>query len=144
MAWLVVSGLVMTVLTLGTIAWATPIYGDAVARTMGLTAFSLSNVWFALETSDEEHTIFGSSILGNPMLLKMAAIGLLATVLMSELQILNRILDTVNMTIEQWVVCFVVSLLIIVVAEIKKLLKIRTTELPRLAAPEHPAGAAAG
>jgi P-type Ca2+ transporter type 2C len=140
MAWLVISGLVMTVIALGTIAWATPIFGDAVARTMGLTAFSLSNVWFALETSDEDHTIFGSSILGNPMLLKMVALGLVATVLMSELRILNRILDTVNMTIDQWVVCFVVSLLIIIVAEGKKLLKIRTTEIPRLAAPEPAAG----
>jgi Ca2+-transporting ATPase len=144
MVWLVFGGLVMTVISLGIIAWATPLYGDSVARTMGLTAFSFANIWFAFETSDEEHTMFGSALLANPTLLKMGALGIVATVLMSELQILNRILDTVNMTIEQWVVCFVVSLLIIVVAEIKKLLKIRTTELPRLAAPKPEAGAAAG
>jgi Ca2+-transporting ATPase len=144
MIWLVLAGLVMTVISLGIIAWATPVYGDAVARTMGLTAFSFANIWFAFETSDEEHTMFGSALLANPTLLKMAGLAIVATVLMSELKILNRILDTVNMTVDQWVICFVVSLLIIVVAEVKKLLKIRTTELPRLAASEPAAGAAAG
>ena len=49
-----IAGLVMAVVTLGIIAWATPIYGEAVARTMGLVAFSLCNIWFALETADEE------------------------------------------------------------------------------------------
>src|SRR6187200_84517 len=44
--WLVVAGLVMAVVTLGIISWATPLYGEDVARTMGLLAFSLCNIWF--------------------------------------------------------------------------------------------------
>jgi Ca2+-transporting ATPase len=35
MAWLVFAGLVLAASTLGVIAWATPLFGDAVARTMG-------------------------------------------------------------------------------------------------------------
>ena len=57
-------------ITLGVISWATAIYGEAVARTMGLTAFSLTNIWFALETSDEDSSLFSPSILANPTLLK--------------------------------------------------------------------------
>ena len=58
----------------------------------------------------------------------------MATVLASELGLLNRILDTVNLTTDQWLIAFVVSLAVIVVAEVKKLLKIQTAEIPPLAA----------
>ena len=115
-------------------------YGEAVGRTMGLTVFSLANVWFALETSDEERTIFSSEMLENPTLLKAAGVALIFTIVATELGILNRVLDTVSLTIEQWVICIVVSLTLIVVPEIKKLLKIRTTETAPLAA-EMPAAA---
>jgi Ca2+-transporting ATPase len=134
MAWLVVAGLVMAACSLGVIAWATPRFGEEVARTMGVVVFSLTNIWFALETSNEERSLFGGELLENPTLLKGAGFAVLFTVLATELQITNRILDTTNLTIEQWVTCVIVSLPVLVVAEIKKLLHIRTTEAPRLAA----------
>ncbi len=63
----------------------------------------------------------------------------------SELGLLNRILDTVNLSTEQWVICLVLSLAVIAVAEIKKLLHIRTTDTPPLAqASAAPAVASAG
>ena len=34
-------------------------YGETVARTMGLTLFSLFNIWFALETANEDRSLFG-------------------------------------------------------------------------------------
>jgi Ca2+-transporting ATPase len=134
MAWLLVCGLVMAAATLAVIAWATPVYGDAVARTMGLTTFSIMNIWFALETNDEEHSMFSASTLANSMLLKMSGLAVIATVAASELRILNRILDTVNLDTDQWLICIVVSLAIVIVAEVKKLLGIRTTDIPKLAA----------
>ena len=51
-----------------------------------------------------------------------------------ELDLFNRLLETVNLSRDQWLVCIVVSLVTIVAVEIKKLLRIRTTEVPRLAA----------
>jgi P-type Ca2+ transporter type 2C len=134
MAWLVVAGLVMAACSLGVIAWATPLFGEEVARTMGVVVFSLTNIWFALETSNEEQSIFGPELLENPTLLKGAGFAVLFTVLATELQITNRILDTTNLTIDQWLTCIIVSLAVVVVAEVKKLLHIRTTEAPRLAA----------
>jgi Ca2+-transporting ATPase len=141
--WLIVAGLVMAVVTLGIISWATPNYGEDVARTMGLVAFSLCNIWFALETSDEEKSMFSSETLQNPTLLKAVGIAFLFTILATELRITNTILDTVNLSVEQWATAFVVSLAVIVIAEVKKLLKIRTTGVPALATTESPASAAA-
>jgi Ca2+-transporting ATPase len=40
---------------------------------------------------------------------------------MTELGVLNRLLDTTSLTLEQWVVCIGVALLVIVVSEIRKL-----------------------
>ncbi len=117
-------------------------YGEDVARTMGVVAFSLTNIWFALETADEEKSVFSSETLQNPTLLKAAGIAFLFTILATELRITNTILDTVNLTVEQWMTAFVVSLGGLVIAEVKKLLKIRTTTVPALATTE-PASAAA-
>ena len=107
------------------------------------TVFSLANIWFALETSNEERSLFSSDILENPTLLKAAGVALVFTVLATELRLMNQILDTVNLTASQWLTCVVLSLVIVVVAEVKKLLKIRTTTIPRLAAPEPRPSAAA-
>jgi Ca2+-transporting ATPase len=126
----------MSVGTLGVISWATGAYGEAVARTMGLTVFSLMNIAFALETSNEERSLFSTEILDNPTLLKGAGLALLATILAVELDLLNRILDTVNLNFEQWAICVVAALLVIVVAEVKKLLKIQTSDVAQpVAAP---------
>ena len=143
--WLVIAGLTMAVVTLGVIAWATPVYGEAVARTMGLTVFSLANIWFAFETAHEEKSIVSSETLANPTLLKTGALAIIATVAASELGLLNRVLDTVNLSTQQWAICLVLSLAVVAVAEIKKLLRIQTTETPPLAqASAAPAVASAG
>ena len=143
--WLVIAGTTMAVATLGVISWATPVYGEAVARTMGLTVFSLANIWFAFETAHEEKSIVSAETLANPTLLKAGAAAIVATVAASELGLLNRVLDTVNLSTEQWVICLVLSLAIVAVAEIKKLLHIRTIDTPALAqAGAAPAVASAG
>jgi Ca2+-transporting ATPase len=124
--WLVVAGISMAAATLGVIAWATPIYGEASARTMGLVAFSLANIWFALETTNEKRSVFSSETLQNPTLLKAAFGSLVAIVLASELGLFNRILDTANLQLEQWGIAILVSLLVLALCEGKKLLKIET------------------
>jgi Ca2+-transporting ATPase len=135
LVWLVIAGVTMAAVTLGVISWGTTQYGDAVARTMGLTTFAITNIWFALETSDEDNSMFSPSILSNPTLLKMAGLAVVATIATSELGLLNRLLGTVNLTTDQWVICVVVSLAVVVLAEAKKLLRIRTTEAaPRVVA----------
>ena len=112
---------------------------------MGLTVFSLANIWFAFETAHEEKSIVSAETLANPTLLKTGALAIIATVAASELGLLNRVLDTVNLSTQQWAICLVLSLAVIAVAEIKKLLRIQTTETPPLAqASAAPAVASAG
>ena len=67
-------------------------------------------------------------LLENPMLLKTTALSVVTIVLATELGILQWILRTVGLSIDQWVICILVGASIVVVAEIKKLLRIRTDE----------------
>jgi Ca2+-transporting ATPase len=128
LTWVIVSGIVMGACTLATIAWASNQFGEAVGRTMGLTVFSLANVWFAMETADEDHSVFAADIMSNKVLVKTIIASLIVIVLSTELGILQRILDTVSLTLDQWLLCIGVSLVILVVAEVRKLLGIHTTE----------------
>ncbi len=135
MAWLVFVGLGMGTISLGIIAWATPLYGEAVARSMAVVTFSLANIAFALETSNEERSLFSSETLENPVLLKGSLIAFLFTIAATEIGLLNRLLDTVNLSLEQWGLSALLGFgVIIVLAEVKKLLRIKTTETPKLAA----------
>ncbi len=128
MTWVIVGGLVMAIGTLAVIQWATTAFDQTVARTMGLTVFSLFNIWFALETSNEEFSLFSPEARPSATLLKAAGGAFLAAFVATEIGLLNRILDTTHLTLEQWGVCLLVSLSIIVIAEVRKLLKIRVTE----------------
>jgi Ca2+-transporting ATPase len=132
--WLVLVGLVMAGGTLGVIIWSTAEFGEGVAHTMGLTTFSLFHLLFSLETADEDRTLFSSQLLENPMLLRTSALSVVTIVLATELGILQRILDTVSLGFDQWGVCVAVAASIIVLAEVKKLLGIRTMEAPAPAA----------
>jgi Ca2+-transporting ATPase len=137
LTWCVIGGLVIGLGSLAVIWWGGEQYGETVGRTMGLMTFSLANIWFALETSDEDTTIFNGEILRNATLMKAVIASFVVTILSTELGILQRILGTVSLDLDQWLVCIVVSLAVIVVAEVRKLLRIRVTEV------EIPAQAAA-
>ena len=140
--WLVFIGLVMAAGTLGVLAWADGLYGEAVARTMGLTTFSLFRLFSSLETADEDESLFGGSILANKPLLVATGLSVLTIILGTELGFFQRLLGTVSMSLEQWAVCLVVPLSLIVVEEVRKLLKIRAGGEPVAAQPA-PAGVAA-
>ena len=125
--YLVFIGLVMAVCTLGTIWWAT----DAARRGRG--------------AHDGPDGLLAGQHLVRPRDLGPAALRLrawtcattrpcsrasglaiLATIAAVELGVLNRLLDTVGLTIEQWIICIVVSLAILVVGEVVKLLHVST------------------
>ncbi len=128
--WLVFVGLVMAAGTLGVLAWANESYGDVVARTMGITTFSLFRLFSSLETADEDESLFGGSILANKPLLVATGLSLLTIVLATEFGFFQRLLGTASLSVDQWLVCIGVSVSLIVVEEIRKLLKIRTGDEP--------------
>jgi Ca2+-transporting ATPase len=126
MTWLVFCGLIMAAGTLGVLAWASGAYGDVVARTMGVTTFSLFRLFSSLETADEDESLFGGSILANRPLLIGTALSVATIILATELGFLQRILGTVSLSPDQWAICIIVALSLIVVEEARKLLKIST------------------
>ncbi len=128
MAWLVFVGLVMAAGTLGVLAWSSNLYGDVVARTMGMTTFALFRLFSSLETADEDESLFTGSILGNRPLLVGTGLSVVTILLATELPLLQRVLGTASLSIDQWVVCLVVALSVIVVEEARKLLRIRTAD----------------
>jgi Ca2+-transporting ATPase len=138
LTWLVVVGLVMGGGTLAVIAWASNTYSDdAVARTMGMIAFSISNLAFSFATKDERRSVFSLDIMGDRPFLYASAASIATIILMTEFGFFRRILDSTNLNLEQWVICIVVGLLIIPVSEIRKLVIRRPLD-------ETPSEAAAG
>jgi Ca2+-transporting ATPase len=130
MIWLVFVGLVMAAGTLGVLAWGDANFGEAVARTMGVSTFALFRLFSSLETADEDESLFGGSIIANRPLLIATGLSVLTILLATELGFLQRILGTVSLSVDQWVVCILVSLSLIVVEEARKFLKIRTGDEP--------------
>ncbi len=128
MSWLVFVGLVMAAGTLGVLAWGSNQYGDVVARTMGMTTFALFRLFSSLETADEDESLFSGSILGNRPLLLATGLSVLTIILAMEFGFLQRLLGTISLTVDQWVICIVVSLSLIVVEEVRKFLRIRAAD----------------
>ncbi len=125
-------GLLMAIGTLAVLYGAQVTVGDQLARTMGLTTFSLFNILFALETADEQRSIFGSLIVENATLIKTTALSVLATVMATELRLFQAILDTTNLNLSQWGICPGAARSIVVVAEAWKLiLRFRPGKEPR-------------
>jgi Ca2+-transporting ATPase len=121
--WVGVAGLVLGGATLGVIGWADDHYGSsAIARTMGLTTFAISNVVFSLCTRDERRSVFSLDILGDRTFLMCTGGSITAIVLGTELGIMQRVLHTVHLTGHQWLVCIVVGLAIVPVSEARRLL----------------------
>jgi Ca2+-transporting ATPase len=130
MTWLVLCGLVMAAGTLGVLAWAGNAYGDVIGRTMGMTTFALFRLFSSLETADADESVFGGSILSNRPLLIGTGVSILSIILATELGFLQKILGTASLSPDQWGVCILVALSLIVVEEARKLLKIRTSDAP--------------
>jgi Ca2+-transporting ATPase len=100
---------------------------------MGVTTFALFRIASSLEAADETRSVFSGYILGNPALLKATGLSIISIILATELGILQNVLDMTSLTGEQWLVCIGVALTLIVVEEVKKLLKVRTETEPAAA-----------
>jgi Ca2+-transporting ATPase len=125
MIWLVFVGLWFAAVTLPMLVLAGDRYGEVVAHTMGLVTFSLLHLFFSLETADEERTIFSSQLLENPALLKASALSALTIFLATTFSPLQRVLDTTELNLEQWAICLVAAASIIVVTEVRKIVRRR-------------------
>jgi P-type Ca2+ transporter type 2C len=134
-------GVVIAAGTLGVIQYAVNQFGDeTVARTMGLATFSLFNLFFGLSANDEFESVFSRSTLANVKLLQMSGLSVVAILLANELDLLNRFLKTVHLSVDQWLICIAVGSAVVWVSEIEKFFKRRAaTETANVPARPMPA-----
>ncbi len=95
----------MATLALAVVAWGEDRYDLAVATTMGLTTLSLMHIAAALEVRELTGTIFDRYTIANRRFVQLIGVALVLTFLVTEVQPLQRIFDTVPLTSSQWGIC---------------------------------------
>jgi Ca2+-transporting ATPase len=114
------AGLLIAVGTLIVVAWAEERYELSVATTMGLTTISLMHIVAALEWRDPYRTIFTRDTFANGRFNKLMLAALALTFLVTTIDGLQRIFDTVDLDGDQWRVCFIAVAGYLVLAELGK------------------------
>ena len=128
--WFIVAGFVMAAATLGVIAGAEHTHSDALARTMGLTTFSLANLFFSCTARDALHSVFSLDTFNDRTFLITSLMSVAAIVFGTELRFFQRILDTEELTGNQWLICIGAALAVVVVSEVWKVVLRRRSDRP--------------
>ncbi|MFZ0343281.1 MAG: cation-transporting P-type ATPase [Gaiellaceae bacterium] len=134
--WLALVGAVMGAATLGVLAWADSHYDREVARTMGMTSFSIANLLYSFCERDERESVFSLDVLRDRRFLMFSGASVLAIILAPQLNLLNRILLTTPLTVHQWLICIVAALATVVLTEGRKLMLRRREANTAETAPE--------
>jgi Ca2+-transporting ATPase len=139
--WLALVGAVMGAATLGVLAWADDHYTRDVARTMGMTSFSIANLFYSFCERDVRMSVFSLDVLRDRRFLMFSGASVLAIILAPQLNLLNRILQTTPLTLHQWLICIVAALATMALTEIRKfMLRRKEADAPPAGAPEPAAG----
>src|SRR4051812_27478700 len=120
--WVAIAGLVMGGAALGVLAGADDRHGAVIARTMGLTTFSLGNLFFSFTSRAERRSVFSLDVLEDRKFVVASCLSLAAIVAAAEIGFLHRILDTGDLTLHEWLICLVAGFAIIPAGEIRRLL----------------------
>jgi Ca2+-transporting ATPase len=105
--------------------------GDGVlAATMLLTTLSLFHLAAALLCRDQENTIFDRDAVPAVTQLRRYGVALLAIVLVTSLDFLQRIFGTTALTFAQWCTCIGIAASLVVVEELVKLVLRRRRPAP--------------
>ena len=98
----------------------------AIATTMGLTTLSLMHIVAAVEARDPIQTVFSRATLENRRFVQLIGLTLVLTFLVTELNFLQRMFDTVSLTSSQWGICLLGPIVYLALAELVKLFDRRT------------------
>jgi Ca2+-transporting ATPase len=135
---LCVQGFVMTVGALVAYQIGESQDGPVVGATMLVTALSLSHLAVGLLARDQRNTIFSRAALPGPTQLRRYGIALLAIIAATTIGFLQRILETVELSLTQWSICIGIALTLVVVEELIKLV-LRRRDRRRVPTPTEPA-----
>ncbi|GAA4941780.1 cation-translocating P-type ATPase [Actinoplanes utahensis] len=120
LGWLSFLGLVMGGLTLLVIWWADRGWDLDTGRTMGLTAFSIANLAFSLTVRSDVRSLFSLETFGDRRFVITTGMSAAAIVLATEFGLFQRMLQTTELDLRQWLICLVAGALVIVPTEIRK------------------------
>jgi Ca2+-transporting ATPase len=120
--WFIIAGVVMSASTLAVVAGAEDAEGEVLARTMGLTTFAIANLAFSFTARDELRSVLSLDSVGDRTFLTASLMSVAAIIFATELDFFQRILHTVPLTGNQWLICIGAGLTIVVASEIRKLL----------------------
>jgi len=120
--WFVIAGVVMAAATLAVIAIADHTESTELARTMGLTTFSIANLVFSFCARDELRSVFSLDTFSDRTFVMTSLMSAAAIVLATGLDFLRRLLDTTTLTGYQWLICIGAGLTIVVASEVRKLM----------------------
>jgi P-type Ca2+ transporter type 2C len=109
LAWLALVGVWLGGGTLGVLAWATAAHGTAVGRTMALTTFSLLSIVFSATVRADGRAVLSHDLLADRRFVVSSEISLAATVLATELGFLRKVLETVSLSLNQWIISVAVA-----------------------------------
>ncbi|HKE81005.1 MAG TPA: cation-transporting P-type ATPase [Solirubrobacteraceae bacterium] len=118
--WFVIAGFVMAIGALAVAAGAEHSHTEQLARTMALTTFAISNLVFSFTTRDDRESVFSLDTFKDRTFVIASLASALAIILGAELEFCHRILDTEDLTGNQWLICIGAGLPIVVVSEIRK------------------------
>jgi Ca2+-transporting ATPase len=128
--WLAFVGLVMGGTTVGVIAWADHHYSTEAARTMGVTSFALANLFYSFCERDQLQSAFSLDVLRDRRFLYLSGFSLVAILILPQLDLMNRIFNTVPLRLNQWLICIVAAFAPVVVSEIRKAVLRRREQAP--------------
>jgi P-type Ca2+ transporter type 2C len=119
--WFVIAGFVMALATLAVAAGAEDAEGAGLARTMAVTTFAISNLAFSFTARDELRSVFSLDTFGDRRFIVTSLMSAAAIIFATELRFFQRILDTVELTGNQWLICLGAGLAVVAVSEVWKL-----------------------
>ena len=87
---------------------------------MGLVTFSLANLLFSFTVRDHLRSVFRRETLDDAHFLAASAISIVAIILGTSTRFLQRILQTVALDLNQWIICALTASSIVIASEIYK------------------------
>jgi magnesium-transporting ATPase (P-type) len=119
-------GPILAITTLGVMQWVVGYFrSDAVvlARSMGLTVFSLASIFFALECNDELGSAYSRATIENTKLIQMSGLSLLATFIVVQFNFMQRIFGAEALDVNQWLVCLALASILLWAMEIAQIFR---------------------
>ena len=114
---LTATGLLMAAGSLAVRAFGDHQYAGAIGATMLMATLSLYHVIAGLSVRDETGTIFSRESLPQWPQLRLYGLALLLALLVTEIQLLQRVFGTASLTVNQWLICIGIALTLLIYEE---------------------------